>query len=78
MSQLKGFADLADLPEDERIRIVAEMVKCGNTVAVAIDDEPEKIARYIRKLQAAGVRVLDTVDGLVPHTKTIRVGPKES
>lgn len=75
---MKAFADLADLPEDERIRLIVETVKRGNTVAVAIDDEPEKIARYVRKLQAAGVRVIDTVGGIVPSTKTIRVAPQES
>ena len=37
----KGFADLADLPEDERIKVIAHYVRDhGLTVAVCIDDVP--------------------------------------
>lgn len=71
------YADLGSLPEDERIRIIGEHAAAGNLVAVPIDDEPEKIARYIRKVTTRfpGVRHIDTVAGIVPRTKTLRFGP---
>jgi hypothetical protein len=75
---MKAFADLADLPEDERIRLAAETAARGNVVGVVTDDEPGKPERYIRKLEARGVRVLDRGPGPVKHTVLIRVGPKES
>lgn len=75
---MKAFANLADLPEDERIRIAAETAACGHVVGVAVDDEPEKVARYVRKLRAQGVRVLDQTPGPVNGCVLIRIGPKES
>lgn len=74
---MKGYADLGDLPEDERIRIIGEHAAAGNLVAVPIDDEAEKIARYIRKVTARfpTVRHIDTIAGIVANTKTIRFGP---
>ena len=40
---MKAFADLADLPEDERIRIAVETVEQGGCiVGVVVYDEPEK------------------------------------
>jgi hypothetical protein len=51
---VKGFADLADLPEDERIRIIGEYATAGNQIAVPVDEEGpdgyEKADRYINKL----------------------------
>ncbi len=75
---MKAFYDLADLPEDERIRLAAETALCGHVVGVVTDDEPGKPERYIRKLEAHGVRVIDRGPGPVKHTILIRVGPKES
>lgn len=74
---MKGYADLGDLPEDERIRIIGEHAAAGNLVAVPIEDEPAKIARYIRKVTTRfpTVRHVDTVAGIVPKTKTIRFAP---
>lgn len=73
---MKGYADLADLPEDERIQIAADTAKAGHIVAVCVDDEDEKVARYIRKLIALGVRVIDHTKGPVKNVVTIRIGPK--
>lgn len=73
---MEGYADLADLPEDERIEIIARTAKSGRIVGVAIDDEDEKVDRYIRKLTALGVRIIDRGPGLVKHTVLVRVGPK--
>jgi len=75
---MKAFADLADLPEDDRIRIAAETARHGHIVGVAVDDEPEKVARYVRKLQARGVRIIDQTPGPVKGAVLIRIGPQES
>jgi len=52
---VKGYADLAELPEDTRIRIIGETMATNRhqtdfTVGVAIDDEKEKYDRYIKKI----------------------------
>jgi len=53
---IKGFADLADLPEDERIRVIGEYAMAGNQVGVPVDEEGpdgyEKADRYVKKLLA--------------------------
>ncbi len=48
---MKAFADLADLPEDERIRIIGETAERnpGQRIGFVVDDEP-KADRYIKKL----------------------------
>jgi hypothetical protein len=51
---IRGFADLADLPEDDRITIIGQAVMDGNQVAVPVDEEGpdgyEKADRYVKKL----------------------------
>lgn len=53
---LKGYADLADLPEDDRIKIIGEYAMAGNQVGVPVDEEgPDgyaKADRYVKKLLA--------------------------
>lgn len=75
---MKAYADLADLPEDERIRIAAETAARGHVVGVVVDDEPGKPERYIQKLAAYPVRIIDRRAGPVANTILIRIGPKES
>lgn len=73
----EGYSDLADLPEDERIRIVGETVTLhGKTVGLCVDDTPGKADRYKRKLRERfpGVVILDTKRGPVKGVITIRVG----
>lgn len=75
---MKGFADLADLPEDQRIAIIAATVADKQlTVAVALEDDAKKIARYEKKIRAARPGLLDIErgPGLVPNTITLRVKP---
>ncbi len=74
---MKGYADLADLPEDERIRLIAKTAEIS-VVGFFVDDDGEKADRYIRKLAAYPVRVIDQKPGLVAGTIMVRVGPKES
>ncbi len=45
----KGFADLADLPEDDRIEIIGRNAMQGQRVGFIVDDD-EKADRYIEKL----------------------------
>lgn len=76
---MKAFADLADLPEDERIRVAAETAaKTLQIVGVVTDDEPGKAARYIAKLSRYPVRIIDQSPGPVKGTVLIRIGPKEN
>ncbi len=75
---MKAFSDLADLPEDERIRIAAETaVSTGAIVGIVTDDEPGKPERYIKKLEGYPlIRVIDRGPGPVKNTVLIRIGPK--
>jgi hypothetical protein len=54
--EMKGYADLADLPEDERIRVIGEYAMAGNQVGVPVDEEGSdgyaKADRYVKKLLA--------------------------
>lgn len=74
------FKDLADLPEDERIKKIGKAVMEDNlTVGVVVDDRPDdpgKADRYIEKVKAQFpfVRVLVVFKGPIPHTKTIKFG----
>ncbi len=70
------YADLADLPEDERIRLIAEQA-ATKIVGFFVDDDA-KADRYIHKL-GTKVRVIErTRDVLVKGTVFVKVGPKES
>lgn len=76
----EGYADLADLPEDERIRLIGETVTTqGKTVGVCVDSTPGKAARYKCKLMQRfpSVVILDTTDGPIKGVITIRVGPRQ-
>lgn len=76
MSAPRGFADLADLSEDERIAVIAHQVReHGLTAAVCVDDVPGKPERYAKKLTAAGCRVIDQTPGPTPGVITLKVGP---
>lgn len=46
---MKAFADLADLPEDDRIRVIGETAEHGERVGFFVDDDA-KADRYIKKL----------------------------
>lgn len=74
---MKAYADIASLPEDERIRIVGEAARAGNLVGVALEDDAEKIARYIEKItkRFPDVRHISTDPGLVTGTVLLHIGP---
>ncbi len=72
--RLKGYADLADLSEDERIEVMADQItRRGLTAAVVVDDEPGKPERYTEKLEAKGCRVIDRQDGPAKGMVTLTV-----
>lgn len=75
---MKGYSDLADLPEDERIQIIGESAMAGNIIGIAIDDDDRKVRRYLKKLlkRFPGIRHIDTIPGIVPGTVIVRVGPE--
>jgi hypothetical protein len=76
VSRPRGFQDLADLPEDERIAAIAHYVlEHGLTVAVCVDDWPGKPERYAQKLRARGVVVLSQQSGPIAKVVTLKVGP---
>ncbi len=54
---MKAFADLADLPEDDRIRIIGETADSGQRVGFFVDNDT-KADRYIRKLAKRFPRVV--------------------
>lgn len=71
----QGFADLADLPEDERINKIIAHMKAqppGYKAAVIVDQVASKVARYTRKLEAGGLTVKKR-PGPVPNTTTLHV-----
>lgn len=76
---MKGYADLADLPEDKRIEIIAATAARGEVVGFVVDDEP-KADRYIMKLMKRfpACRIIDRRPGPVAGTVLVRVGPVES
>lgn len=45
----KGYADLADLPEDQRIQIIGRQAEQGGRIGFVVDDDV-KADRYINKL----------------------------
>lgn len=83
------FVDLYKLSEDERINVIGHTLTCKDCrqrrpdgspveIALAIDDEPKKIKRYVKKLKKhfPSVRVTAILPGLVPGTKTLKLaGP---
>lgn len=74
---MKAFADLADLPEDDRIKAIAATAAHGHVVGFVVEDDA-KADRYITKLKRYNVRVIDRMPGPVKDTIMVRVGPQES
>lgn len=76
MPRLPGgpvFADLADMPEDERIRAIADQVTAGARVAFIVEDAA-KAERYLEKLRALmAVKVIERRPGPVEGTVLVKV-----
>jgi hypothetical protein len=76
------YADLGDLPEDQRIEAIGKAVMGGSKssgdkpiMAAFVVEDDEKADRYIKKLQERfpGIRVIDRFKGPVPGTISVRV-----
>lgn len=75
---MKAFADLADLPEDDRIDIIAQAARDGAIVGFVVEDD-QKADRYVQKLRERGrTRIIGRGPGPVENTVLVRVGPAES
>jgi hypothetical protein len=60
---MEGYADLADLPEDDRIGIIGRTAESGKRVAFIVEDDA-KADRYIEKLtKRFQVSVAKRLDG---------------
>ena len=71
---MTAYADLADLPEDDRIAIIGKAAENGALVGVFVDDD-DKADRYVAKLtQRFKVKVVDRKAGLVAGTVLVRIG----
>lgn len=70
-ASMKAFADLADLPEDDRIRIIGEVAEAGQRVGFVVDDDTVA-DRYIEKLMKR-FRVTVVARGAGPVKNTIAV-----
>ena len=72
---MKGYADLADLSEDERIRVIGEYAMAGNQIGVPVDEEGpdgyEKADRYIEKLTSQFPLLEIVRKGAGPVQKTV-------
>lgn len=72
------FRDMADEPEDERIRQIGEKTMGEKLIVGFItDDEKGKAERYISKLKARfpGIRVIHQGPGPVAETVLVKVAP---
>jgi hypothetical protein len=73
MTHKPVYADIADLPEDERIVAIGKMAASGTKVAFIVEDNT-KADRYIRKLLLDfAVRVTERGDGPVKGTVYVKV-----
>ena len=72
----KAFASLARLTENARIVVIAKTAAAGAIVGFVVEDDA-KADRYLQKLAAFPVRVVDRGPGPVKDTVMVSVGPKE-
>lgn len=75
---MRGYSDLADLAEDQRIKVIGIAAMAGNIIGIALEDDDEKVRRYLAKLAKSfpKVRHISTDPGLVAGTVLVRVGPE--
>lgn len=74
------FADLHNMHEDDRIELIGEVAASGRVVGVFLEkNEPEKIARYIKKVteRFPHVVLLDQMDGPTKSAVTLRFGSRQ-
>lgn len=73
--KMPAYADLADLPEDERIVIIGRHAE--KSIVTFILEDDEKAERYIRKLLLDyKVKIIARGSGPVKNTVYVKVGPE--
>jgi hypothetical protein len=75
------FADLHEMPEDQRIDLIGLAASKGKVIGVLLErHEPAKVERYIRKVteRYPNVIVIERVNGPTAKVVTIKFGPKHS
>jgi hypothetical protein len=76
---MTAFADIADMPEDDRIGVIGkEAMRYGGLVAFCTDSEPGKADRYVRKLLSRfpELEEIDRFNGPVDGLVTVKVRRK--
>jgi hypothetical protein len=75
---VKAYADLASMSEDDRIRVIGETAAAGNMIGVALEKDEAKIARYIRKVTTRhpNVVLVKRAPGLTSATVLLQFGPR--
>lgn len=74
----KGYADLHNLPEDDRIEVIGKCVmENRQVVAFFVDNIPGKAERYIRKLidKFPGIVIMDRIKEATAGAEMIKIGP---
>lgn len=74
---MTSYTDLADLPEDERIRQIGEAAESGLVVGAALEaDDLEKHRRYKEKIQKRFPMAvfIQKIDGPVPGVVILQFG----
>jgi len=78
---MNGYADLGDLSENKRIKVIGRFVMSQSAnsakpkiVGIALEDE-DKAKRYEKKLlkMFPTIQIIDIVPGLVPGTVLLRI-----
>ena len=75
---MRAYADLADLPEDDRIQAIGEHIMAIRPkikVGIIVDSDPGKLERYTEKLLKAFPKILvhSVSPGPIPQTRTLTV-----
>ena len=80
MKELFGvpYRDMHSLPEEDRIHAIVDRAHRGEKVAVLVDDECEKVARYKAKLMSRGCVILEELRGPVKGVVTLTVTGKKN
>lgn len=69
------YADLGDLPEDDRIRLIGQQASEGKEVAFVVETH-KKADRYVRKLTTWYPRVQERIREDFHGMVAVRVGLK--
>lgn len=73
---MKAYADIADLPEDDRITILGTMAEQGQIVGFFVDTEV-MADRYLRKLtKRFRVELVDRSADVVKNTVFVKIRRK--